>query len=210
MLDAGCGPGRDTLLLLDRLPTGRVVALDGSLAMLDQLRHTVGARLGQVELVHADLAQPLPITEPVDAVCSVAAFHWVTDHMALFAHLAAVMRPGARLASDCGGAGNVATVTRAIDVVTGAAEHWEFPGAEPTRERLHAAGFVDVEVRLRPAPFALAGRAAHEYLRTVVLGAHLDDLPPADHDAFVQAVLAALPEPVIDYVRLEITATRSG
>lgn len=168
VLDAGCGPGRDTLLLLARLPSGRVVAVDGSLAMLERLRHTVGARMGQVEPVHADLGRPLPITEPVDAV------------------------------------------TRAIDAVTGAAEHWEFPGVEPTRERLGAAGFVDLDVRLRPAPFIMAGRAAHQYLRTVVLGGYLDDLPAPDHDAFVQAVLAALPEPVIDYVRLEITATRSG
>ena len=34
VLDAGCGSGRLTEQLLERLPRGRVVALDGSAAML--------------------------------------------------------------------------------------------------------------------------------------------------------------------------------
>jgi hypothetical protein len=40
----------------------------------------------------------------------------------------------------------------------------------------------------------------------VVLGAHLERLPAAEHDAFVRAVAGGLPEPVIDYVRLNIVA----
>ena len=35
VLDAGCGTGQVTATLLERLPRGRVVALDGSTAMLD-------------------------------------------------------------------------------------------------------------------------------------------------------------------------------
>ena len=35
-----------------------------------------------------------------DSVMSVAAFHWVPDHVALFATLAEAMRPGAQLVSD--------------------------------------------------------------------------------------------------------------
>ena len=43
-------------------------------------------RIGdRVSYVHADLGQPLPIDEPVDAVLSTATFHWVPDHDALFA-----------------------------------------------------------------------------------------------------------------------------
>ena len=51
VLDAGCGSGRVTELLLARLPRGRVVALDGSPAMLDQARGRL-ARFGdRVEFV---------------------------------------------------------------------------------------------------------------------------------------------------------------
>ena len=45
VLDAGCGTGRVTELLLARLPRGRVVALDASAAMLEQARERL-ARFG--------------------------------------------------------------------------------------------------------------------------------------------------------------------
>ena len=38
VLDAGCGTGRVTEQLLERLPTGHVVALDGSAAMIEAAR----------------------------------------------------------------------------------------------------------------------------------------------------------------------------
>ena len=64
----------------------------------------------RVEFVVADLGRPLPLDEPVDAILSTATFHWVLDHDALFANLAAVLRPGGRLVAQCGGVGNIATV----------------------------------------------------------------------------------------------------
>ena len=47
------------------------------------------------------------------------------------------------------------------------------------------------------------------YLRTVVLGAHLERLPPAERDAFVETVASRLPGTTIDYVRLNILARRA-
>ncbi len=139
VLDAGCGTGRDAAALLARWPGVRVIGLDGSQQMLDQAR----SRLGDgVTLVRADLTQPLPLPEPVDAVMSVAAFHWIRDHTALFEHLHAAMKPGASLTTDCGGRGNVAGVNRALAQVTGELhDGWEFAGVEDTRARLEAIGF---------------------------------------------------------------------
>ena len=87
-------------VVLDRLPRGRVVALDGSPSMIEEARRrfTGDAR---VELVTADLAQPLPVSQPVDAILSTATFHWIADHAALFRNLAAVLRPGGRLVVLC-------------------------------------------------------------------------------------------------------------
>ena len=64
-------------------------------------------RLGddRVEYLVADLQEPLPVSPPVDAILSTATFHWIADHDALFANLAAVLRPGGQLAAQCGGAG---------------------------------------------------------------------------------------------------------
>jgi trans-aconitate 2-methyltransferase len=211
VLDAGCGSGRVTELLAERLPRGRVIALDGSLSMVAAARGRLAAFGDRVSYVVADLGSPLPIeTASVDAVLSTATFHWVRDHDALFRNLAAVMRPGARLAAQCGGAGNIARVRAAI---AAAGEPWEGPWtfATPgeTRARLHAAGFTEVYSWLHDEPTALEpGEPLREYLRTVVLGAHLERLAVGRRDAFVAAVANGLPTPMIDYVRLDILATR--
>lgn len=208
VLDAGCGTGRDAAALLERWPGVRVVGVDGSQQMLDQARERLGDR---ATLVHADLTQPLPLDEPVDAVMSVAAFHWIRDHTTLFRNLHAVMRPGASLTTDCGGRGNVAIVNQALARVTGE-DHdgWEFAGEDDTRERLAEAGFEASSVVLRPDPFRCEDPEVLErYLATVVLGSKLDALPEGDRAGFVTAVRRAMDEPVVDYVRLEISATAS-
>ena len=209
VLDAGCGSGRVTELLAERLPGGHVVALDASVAMVDVARERL-ARFGtRVEYVVADLGRRIP-TDPVDAVLSTATFHWVPDHDALFRSLAAILKPGGRLVAQCGGVGNIASIQR---VLAGIGDGWLGPVlfATPmeTVVRLNAAGFVDIECWLTDEPTRLEpGAPLETYLRTVVLGAHLARLAPAARDAFVRAVADALPEPVIDYVRLNIAAVR--
>ena len=44
VLDAGCGSGRVTEMLLERLPRGHVVAVDASASMVDQARARLGDR----------------------------------------------------------------------------------------------------------------------------------------------------------------------
>jgi len=210
VLDAGCGTGRDTELLLDLIPDVRVVAVDASRAMLDQLEVRVADRRARVEVVHASLAEPLPIAGHVDAVVSVAAFHWVRDHEALFSNLAQVLRPGGQLAVECGGEGSVARIVAAIrDVLGESPAIWNFAGVEETARRLEDAGFKDIDVALRPDPARLEpGTQFESFMAIVVLGAHLQRLPEAERPAFVRAVVDRLPEPVVDYVRLEIYARR--
>lgn len=213
VLDAGCGSGRVTEGLLERLGNrGSVIALDGSPAMVNVARERL-ARFGdRVEYVVADLGRPLPIDGQVDAVLSTATFHWVPDHDALFANLAAVLRPGGWLVAQGGGVGNIATVQRVLATIGDGwlgPVHFETPLA--TIRRLDAAGFVDIECWLTDEPTRFQpGEPFATYLRTVVLGAHLERLPPAEHDAFAAAVAAGIGEPLIDYVRLNIVARRSS
>ncbi|WP_310529593.1 methyltransferase domain-containing protein [Nocardioides sp.] len=207
VLDAGCGTGRDGAALLSRWPNARLVGIDGSQQMIDAARERLGP---DVELHVADLAAPLPLDQPVDAVMSVAAFHWIEDHDLLFGNLAAVMRPGARLTSDCGGQGQLAIMTAALVEVTGDGKFGtSFKGIDETRESLSGAGFEVEDVRLREDPLRLDDPDLLEtYLATVNLGSHLVDLPMDEQREFVRRVREAMAEPVIDYVRLEIDAIR--
>ena len=209
VLDAGCGSGRVTERLAERLPDGQVVALDGSPAMVDAARQRL-ARFGdRVEYVVADLGTPLPI-DPVDAILSTATFHWVPDHDALFRNLAAVLRSGGRLVPQCGGVGNIASIQRVLATL---GDGWlgdvHFETPEATRRRLEAAGFGDIDCWLTDEPTAFEpGEPLEAYLRTVVGGSDHAPLPPATHPPVVGAGAARRPPPRIDYVRLNIAARR--
>ncbi len=207
VLDAGCGTGRDGAALLGRWPNARLVGIDGSEKMIEEARAKLGP---DVELHVADLTAPLPLDEPVDAVMSVAAFHWIDDHDLLFRNLAAVMRPGARLSSDCGGQGQLAILGAALEEVTGEGKYGvSYRGIDDTRTSLEGAGFDVEDVRLRPDPLRLEDpEVLDTYLAVVCLGSHLVDLPLDDQRSFVAKVRSAMTEPVIDYVRLEIDAVR--
>jgi len=211
VLDAGCGTGRDTAALLERLPNGHVTAVDASPAMLARLRGRLADSLDRVTELQADLASAWRVDGPVDAVVSVAALHWVPDHAAVFANLARVMVPGGRLAFECGGRGNIGAVVETVGRVTGddsSGIGWNFAGAEETATLLHEAGFADVETRLRPDPVGFGSlEQLADYLRVVVLGRHLAALDEAEARAVAVAVAAELPASVVDYVRLEVTAT---
>ncbi len=211
VLDAGCGSGRVTELLAERLPEGHVIALDGSAAMITQAEARLARFGGRVTYLVADLAAPLPVERPVDAVLSTATFHWILDHDALFTNLAAVLRPGGRLAAQCGGAGNIASV---IAVLATVGDGWtgptHFATEGQTAARLAVRGFSDISCWLAPEPVTLdSDEAFVTYLRTIVLGAHIARLPEADRDPFVRAVAARLPSRTLDYVRLNIDAVRA-
>jgi trans-aconitate 2-methyltransferase len=212
VLDAGCGSGRVTEQLAERLPDGHVIALDGSPSMIGAARERLAPFGDRIEYVVADLGAPLPIEESVDAVLSTATFHWVPDHDALFANLAAVTRAGGWLVAQCGGAGNIASIQRVLATI---GDGWlgavHFETALATTRRLDASGYVDIDCWLTDEPTRFEpGEPFETYLRTVVLGAHLERLPPEEHDAFVAAVAAGVGEPLIDYVRLNIVARRAG
>lgn len=211
VVDAGCGTGRVTQLLLERLPSGRVIALDASQAMLDQAAQNLAGDSDRVAFVLADLADALSIEERVDAVLSTATFHWVTDHGRLFANLAAVMRPGAQLVAQCGGAGNVSRVERALaEMGYDWTDTKNFAGPKETEARLREAGFVEAKAWLEPKPTRLEpGPPFEEFLSTVVLRDYVRRLPAAEAAAFVHDVAQRVGEPELDYVRLNITAKRA-
>jgi len=209
VLDAGCGTGRVTQLLLERLPRGRMIALDGSEAMLAQARERLGDG-PRVRLMHADLGTSLEIGEPVDVIVSTSTLHWVPDHAGVFRRFASILGPGGRLHVDCGGEGNIAAVQEAIARAGGTWSPWNFRSDTAAAADLAAAGFVEVSTWLSPDPLDLDPDDLREYLRTVVLGSHLERLPQQARERFVDAVADAMPEPRIDYVRLNIDAVRGA
>ena len=213
VLDLGCGSGRVTEQLLERLPRGHVIGIDGSAAMVAEAERRLGG--ARTTFVQADLLA-FTVAEPADAAVSSATFHWIADHDTLFARVRAALKPGAPFVAQCGGRGNIASVVAAVRAVSarepfapsfaGWPGPWNYAGPEETRERLERAGFAVERCWLQESP--QRPTPLRDFLRTVSLGAHLERLPAALHDPFLDAVMAELgPDPVHDYVRLNIVAT---
>jgi trans-aconitate 2-methyltransferase len=210
VLDAGCGSGRVTAMLLERLPQGHVVAVDQAPSMVEHAREALPR--DRATVFRAELTE-LRLDEPVDAVFSNAVFHWIADHDRLFERLRAALRAGGRVVAQCGGEGNVERFHRAAreaaaeepfaSHLAGWAGPWNFAAPEATARRLERAGFEAVETWLEPYP--MVPDDPGDYLRTVCLGHHLEQLPEDLRERYVEAVLERS-EPELDYVRLNITA----
>ncbi|MBV9544430.1 MAG: methyltransferase domain-containing protein [Chloroflexi bacterium] len=224
VLDAGCGSGRVTAQLLERLPRGHVVAADVSPSMLDQARATLAPFGDRVSFLLADLTHIDTLLDgPVDVVFSTATFHWIPDHDKLFAALCKVLRPGGRLVAQCGGGPNLQRFMQTTDAVAKQPEFrealcgqqlWRFyASAEQTEARLEQAGFVDATAWLEPSPQTFADAAAlSDFARSVVLTNHVNVLPQPLREPFVNAVIEEIHARegayLLDYVRLNMDARR--
>lgn len=226
VIDAGCGTGRLTERLLERLPNGHVIAIDQSANMLAVAKSHLGPRFGEaVSFARRDLLA-LELDQVADFIFSTATFHWITDHDALFAALYGALRPGGWLIAQCGGGPNIEEVTaRALALLREDpyAAHagswngpWHFAWADATEAALQRAGFTGVSAEVIHAPVTMPDAASYrEFLGTVVLGTHLERLPGDQlRSSFLDRMveLGARDEIpfLLDYWRLNLTGQRPG
>jgi trans-aconitate 2-methyltransferase len=173
VLDLGCGTGRVSAQLLERLgANGRVIGVDGSAAMVAEATRLLGGE--RARFVQQDLLE-LTVEAPADAAVSSATFHWIADHDRLFARIRAAIKDGAPFVAQCGGRGNVASIVAVVREVAarepfaatfaGWPGPWNFAGPEETSERLERAGFAVERVWLNESP--QRPPQTREFLRTV-------------------------------------------
>ncbi|MGK2931777.1 MAG: class I SAM-dependent methyltransferase [Solirubrobacterales bacterium] len=215
VMDAGCGSGEVTAHLLERLPEGWVLAVDGSPSMVEKARENLDD--DRVSYLVQDLSE-LEVDEPVDHVFSNATFHWILDHEKLFSALHRATKPGGMLVAQCGGRGNVAEIVEALERVTrevpfveytgDVTSPWNFAGPDETEMRLIAAGYEDVNCWLEE-------RIAHPedpqgFFEASTL-APLGEILPAEHfQPFSDRMMEVMGQPdSFNYVRLNIEARRA-
>jgi trans-aconitate 2-methyltransferase len=226
LADAGCGSGKVTAKLLERLPRGRVIAMDLSENMLQTAREHLGPKFpGQVFFITADL-HDVPLGGVLDGVFSTAAFHWVPDHERLFRSLFRSLKSAGWLEAQCGGGPNLARVReRALALMArpdfapcfaGWTPPWQYPDDITTAERMIRAGFMEVKTWLEEAPATLSDATEYkEFLATVTLHRHLARIPdPRLREHFLNdlARQAATDRPpfTLDYWRLNLSGKKAG
>jgi trans-aconitate 2-methyltransferase len=218
VLDAGCGSGRVTLLLAERVPDGRVIGVDAAPSMIELARERLADLGDRVELHVMNLLE-LELKEPVDAIFSNATFHWVLDHERLFQRLFASLVPGGTIEAQCGGEGNVAEWMRAIESAEGDERFRPYLRGMPAATNFASVG--DTQARLERTGFEVRGvwlenktfqpSEPRAFVATVGLAKHLHHLPADLHEEFLNAILGSMPRPlVLEYVRLNISARRPG
>ena len=221
VIDAGCGTGRLTSILAERLTSGRVIALDVSESMLEVARSELQRFDDRVACTAADLGA-LTLHNVADVIFSNATLHWVLDHAAMFKGLHRALKSGGRLHAQCGGVGNLerflalVAELRAVQPYApyfkGFSSPTQFAAVEPTLQHLKAAGFVDCNVWLSEAPTPFENRDAFKAFVSTVVLRHAAGLLPADLlQPFLDEVVSRSEKRAeglsLDYVRLNIRAT---
>jgi trans-aconitate methyltransferase len=155
--------GRDLVTLLDPVPGERVLDLGcgtgelaAELADLGVVAHGIDADESMIEQARAKHphvvfeqgdGHDFALTEPVDAVLSNAALHWMLEPGAVVARVKASLRPGGRFVAEFGGQGNVETIRSAVREAAQAvgvdevSNPWFFPSPAEYARLLEDGGF---------------------------------------------------------------------
>jgi trans-aconitate 2-methyltransferase len=239
VLDAGCGSGSVTLDLWQKLPNGKIYAVDSSLDMIDKLKRTLAERkIENIVAIQSDLTK-LQLTEQVDVVFSNAVFHWIPDDDGLFGSLARATKSGGKLRAQCGGAANIKRLMSAMHEVAAREPYVErlrdrveprkYRTSAQAKEALERNGWRDVRAETFESPVKFDDTdSAVLYLRTIILQQQATALdrvakaplepgmaqPQSLSDRFLREVIAEVEKRhgspfIADYVRLDLWATRA-
>ncbi len=108
ILDVGCGSGHLTKQIADA--GADVVGLDSSPEMIA----TAQAAYPAINFLVAD-ASDFSFDQPLDAIFSNAALHWVQRAEAAIICMARALKPGGRFVVEMGGKGNIAGIATALE-----------------------------------------------------------------------------------------------
>ncbi|HET9791784.1 MAG TPA: class I SAM-dependent methyltransferase [Candidatus Angelobacter sp.] len=221
-LDAGCGTGRVTAVLLDRFPSMTVLAVDESANMVAEARRQLAAFGRRVQVEQLDLLD-MNETESFDLVFSTAVFHWIHDRDRLFSSLYRSLRRGGYLLAQCGGGPNLKRLRDRVKALISTEtfrayfEGWReiatYSMPDEISFQMKKAGFEDVLTGLEETPVSMDSEARYRnFLDTMILHPHLERLPEDLRNQFLDHLVlqSAQDRPpwVLDYWRLNLSGRK--
>jgi trans-aconitate 2-methyltransferase len=221
-LDAGCGTGRVTAVLLDRFPSMTVLAVDASANMVAEARRQLAPFGRRVQVEQLDLLD-LNKTESFDLVFSTAVFHWIHNRARLFSNLYRSLRPGGYLMAQCGGGPNIKRLRDRVKALISTEmfrpyfEGWReiatYSMPDEISVQMQEAGFEDVLTGLEETPVSMDSEASYRnFLAAMILHPHLQRLPNDLREQFLDRLIlqSAQDRPpwVLDYWRLNLSGRK--
>lgn len=234
VMDAGCGTGRVTKLLAEKVSRGGMVyAIDIDTNMIQQTRKNL-AGFKNVTIIQSDLHN-VDLPRKINVIYSNAVLHWISEHKKVFQHFWKLLcndnnsssnnnNKGGQLLIQCGGYGNLEKVHRLINLVKESDEFkdyfmdwkepWYFAKPSETHTLLEEIGFKNVNVYLSNGYTTFSDQKSYsEFIKTVVMRPFLDYLPNEKIKSkylnlFLDKVEQSNLSWILDYVRLNIMADK--
>jgi SAM-dependent methyltransferase len=211
VLDLGCGAGQLTAAIAR---TGAAAfGIDASPEMIAQARANFPAldfRIGD--------ATNFSVNEPLDAVFSNAALHWVKNAGAVAASVSRALKPAGRFVVELGGRGNIQSVVNAIHEVLGPVDlPWFFPSIGEYASELEIHGLEVRRAELFARPTRVEGDDGMEHW-LLVFGESIAAGRPDSRQKEIWSAVAQRLRPqcyrdggwTLDYRRLRVVAVKAG
>ena len=216
ILDLGCGTGQLTEKIAQ---TGAIATgIDYSSDMIEKAKQNYP----HLQFNVAD-ARNFQVTEPLDAVFSNAALHWINEPEAVINSIWKTLKPGGRFVAEFGGKGNVNAIINALNNVL---EEFGYPSPEKTNpwyypsigeyaKLLENKGFEVVYAVLFDRPTPLEGNAGIANWVQMFGSYFLSKLSAEQQNNTIQAVEKRL-QPILyrdgiwyaDYRRIRVVAIK--
>jgi len=227
VIDLGCGEGKVTLRLAERVPRGRVLGIDSAGSMIERARQKFPKDRHPTLRFRCMDFRDLDFREEFDLAFSNAALHWVKDQRRVLLRVARALRPGGRIVFQMGGAGNASQLLAVLDELI-TRDPWrpwfadfDFPyGFYHPRDYdawMTEAGLQPLRNELIPKDMVHNGAGGLTgWIRTTWLP-YIDRLPRSEREPFVLALCDAYlqrhpPDGAgcvhVPMVRLEVEAIR--
>lgn len=222
IMDAGAGSGNLTRILVDKVPSGQVYAVDADYNMVQQAKSNL-SRWRYVQVIHSSMDN-VNLPTKVDVIFSNSALHWILDQEGVFSHFWQLLKPNGELLIECGGHRNIEMALSIIFKIMQSEqfrEHfadwkqsWYFPEQDETEKLLQKARFKDIQVNLSKLTTTFSDRESFaNFVKTVIMKAFLGYLPDAKNkDQFVDAFLNEFKRSgggwSLDFMRLSISARK--
>jgi trans-aconitate methyltransferase len=124
VLDIGCGHGKLTAALAQRLPGGFVQGIDSSLEMIRfAAKSFPSSAIPNLSFKVGD-ARRLTFVDQFDIVVSFSCLHWVKDHLSVLKGIQRSLKANGRAVLQFGGKGNAADILAVTDEVI-AGDQWK-------------------------------------------------------------------------------------
>jgi trans-aconitate methyltransferase len=213
ILDLGCGTGDLTARIVESGAT--VIGLDSDPAMVEAARERLGDK---ADIRHAD-AHDFTVDQPVDAVVSNAALHWMPAAVEVLGCVSDALKDEGRFVAEMGATGNIATITSAVDAACAEAGlparnwPWFFPTPAQYAAMVEDSGMEIRQLDFYDRPTKLAGSDGLLNWLAMFADETLADVP---REVLDQAVEIARPvlwrngDWYADYRRLRFRAVKIG